>query len=291
MPSETKTRDFHQYLLACVAPRPIALASTIDDQGKSNLAPYSFFNAFSSNPPIVVFSSNRRVRDNSTKDTLHNVKINGEVVINMVNYRIVRQMAITSVEFETGISEFEKAGLTPLDSETISPFRVKEAPAQLECKVRDIITLGHHGGAGHLIICEVSLMHINESVIDDNNRVDPHKMDLMGRMGRSYYVRASGDAIHTIVQAVSEKVIGVDQLPESVRKSKTLTGNDIAMLGGVTDLPDKETVKECFLKVQPELIALSDNEKFQFLHSKAKQLLESNDRETALIYALTGELI
>ena len=170
-PTEVPTRDLHQFLIGSVGPRPIAFASTINEDGSPNLAPYSFFNAFSSNPPILVFSSNRRVSDNTTKDTLHNIRQNGEVVINVVNYSIVRQMAVTSVEFDSSVSEFDKSGLTPIASDLIKPYRVKESPVQMECRVKEIVTLGEDGGAGHLIICDVLRMHIEEEIIDDNGRI------------------------------------------------------------------------------------------------------------------------
>lgn len=237
-PEELKTKDLHQFLLGTVSPRPIAFASTIDENGNPNLAPYSFFNAFSSNPPIVVFSSNRRVSDNTTKDTLYNVRKTGEVVINAVNYDIVRQMAVASVEFSKEVNEFEKSGLTPIPSDLVKPFRVAESPAHLECKVEEIVPLGEHGGAGHLIICKVLRIHIRKSVVDESNRIDPHKMDLMGRMGRAYYVRASGDAVHTIVQSVTDIPIGFDGLPEDIRNSYLLTGNQLGLLAGLTELPN-----------------------------------------------------
>ena len=239
-PKQTPTRDLHQFLLGSVAPRPIAFVSTVDAEGRPNLAPYSFFNAFSSNPPILVFSSNRRVENNTTKDTLANVRATGEVVINMVNYAIVRQMAVTSVQFESGVSEFGKAGLTPIASDLVRPFRVKESPVHLECRVKEVLTLGEHGGAGHLVICEVLRMHIDEGVVDERNRIDPHKIDLMGRMGRAYYVRASGDAVHTIVQSVTDLTIGYDHLPEQIRHSKVLSGNNLGQLAGLTTAPTRE---------------------------------------------------
>ena len=178
-PASTPVKDLHQFMVSAIAPRPIAFVSTIDEDGRPNLAPYSFFNAFSSNPPILIFSSNRRVKDNTTKDTLSNVQSTGEAVINVVSYGIVRQMAIASGRFEKGISEFEKAGLTPLPSDLVKPFRVKESPVQFECKVAEVITLGQEGGAGHLVICQVLRIHIDEGVVDEDNRIDPHKIDLM----------------------------------------------------------------------------------------------------------------
>ena len=241
VPGEVSTADLHQYLLGSVSPRPIAFVSTIDEDGNHNLAPYSFFNAFSSNPPIVVFSSNRRVADNTTKDTLHNIQKNKECVISAVSYGIIRQMALTSVEFASGESEFKQTGLTPVESETISVPGVGESPVNMECKVRDIITLGEHGGAGHLIICEVQLMHIDEHVIDEN-RINPHKIDLVGRMGRSYYVRASGDAILSLYQSVKSKPIGYDVLPDVAKNSRVLTGNDLGALAALESLPTPEEI-------------------------------------------------
>jgi flavin reductase (DIM6/NTAB) family NADH-FMN oxidoreductase RutF len=239
-PKETPQKDLHQFILGMVAPRPIAFVSTLDKDGNQNLAPYSFFNAFSSNPPIVVFSSNRRASNNTTKDTLGNVRTSGECVINAVNYNIVRQMAVASVEFPTGVSEFIKTGLTPVASDIVKPPRVGESPAAMECIVQDIVTRGEGGGAGHLIICKVVRMHVAKEVLGERNRIDPHKMDLMGRMGRAYYVRCSGQAIHTIVQEYLPVTLGYDQLPEHIKNSPILTGNDLGKLAGLVTLPGDE---------------------------------------------------
>lgn len=273
IPEETQTKDLHQFLVGSIAPRPIAFVSTVDEEGNPNLAPYSFFNAFSSNPPILVFSSNRRVSNNTTKDTLSNVMATKEVVINVVNYDIVRQMAVTSVEFPTDINEFEKAGLTTIASEKVKPFRVKESPVQMECKVKEIITLGDHGGAGHLILCEVVMMHIAEHVVDDNNRINPHKLDLMGRLGRAYYVRASGDAIQTIVQSVTEITIGYDKLPQKVQNSSVLRGNELGMLAGIKQIPDSSAVEAA--KEDPKVKAcLGDSAETEELHEYIAELLK-----------------
>ena len=206
-PKAVPTPQLHQYLVGSVAPRPIAFVSTVDEAGVPNLAPYSFFNVFSSNPPICVFSSNRRVGNNTTKDTLHNVQATGECVINMVSFKIVRQMALCSVEYPAGVSEFEKSGLTPIDSDLVKPFRVRESPVQLECKVREIMPLGEEGGAGHLVICEIVKLHLSEEILDEKGRIHPQKIDLMGRMGRAYYVRASGESVHRIYQDVRQQGI------------------------------------------------------------------------------------
>ncbi len=287
-PEKTATRDFHQYLLGAVAPRPIAFASTVDENGNPNLAPYSFFNAFSSNPPVLVFSSNRRVADNTTKDTLHNIEKTKEVVINVVSHSIVRQMAVASISFPTEDSEFDKTGLTPLPSDLVKPFRVKESPVQMECKVSEIIPLGEHGGAGHLIICNVVRMHVDEKVLDKNNRIDPHKIDLMGRMGRAYYVRASGDAIQTIVQSVMEVSIGYDSLPKSVQTSRVLTGNDIGQLAGMLKLPTNEEIEKFASKSVVEDL-LEDKNSMELLHIAAKEALEHGRLEEALLWAVVGE--
>jgi len=279
IPGEIPTSDLHQFLLASVAPRPIAFVSTINDDGVNNLAPYSFFNAFSSNPPILVFSSNRRVSDNTTKDTLANVVAQGECVINVVNHSIVRQMAISAVTFPTEVSEFEKSGLTPIASEFVKASRVKESPVQMECKVKDIITLGEHGGAGHLVICEVLAMHIDENIIDPaNDRIDPDKIDLMGRMGRAYYVRASGAAIQTIYQSVVEIPIGYDGLPNHLKGSTILSANDVASLAGMLKLPEEALISE--IKSQ------QDSDQITNIHQKIKAHIEAGEKEKALALAM-----
>ena len=272
-PKDTPQKDLHQFILGTVAPRPIAFVSTIDEEGNKNLAPYSFFNAFSSNPPIVVFSSNRRGSDNTTKDTLRNVRVSGECVINAVNYAIVRQMAVASVDFPTGVSEFEKTGLTPIPSDLVKAFRVAESPAHMECKVKDIITLGEGGGAGHLIICEVVRMHVSHDVLTDRNRIDPDKMDLMGRMGRAYYVRCSGDAIHTIVQEYNPVSIGYDHLPDHIKNSPVLTGNDLGKLAGQVSFPTLEEIADA--REQADVIqALAQHNPTEALHYLAKTYLD-----------------
>ena len=276
-PSNTSTADFHQFLLGAVAPRPIAFASTVDEDGNPNLAPYSFFNCFSSNPPILVFSSNRTVANNTTKDTLANIKATGEVVINVVNYNIVRQMAVASIAFPTGVSEFKKSGLTPIASDLVKPFRVKESPVHMECKLKEIIALGDQGGAGHLIICEVLRMHIDENVVDENNRIDPHKINLMGRMGRAYYVQASGNAIHTIIQNVAAISIGYDQLPEHIRNSKILSANNLGQLAGLTALPDSKETEVLKEKDERLKSMLQQREPQIAFHQYAKEILDSDD--------------
>lgn len=287
LPGTIPTKDFHQFVLGTVAPRPIAFVSTVDEEGRTNLAPYSFFNAFSSNPPVVVFSSNRRVRNNTTKDTLSNIRATGECVINSVSYGIVRQMAVCSVEFPTGESEFEKTGLTPLQSVYVKPFRVKESNSHMECRLREIVTLGDKGGAGHLIICDVLCIHLNEAVIGEKDRIDPHKMDLMGRMGRAYYVRASGNAIHTIVQSVEKLTVGYDALPESVRKSTVLSGNHIGLLAGMVQLPDNEALQHA--ESSPAVRSLLRNGHTRALHQLAAIHLDKGEVDTAAAILLVTD--
>jgi flavin reductase (DIM6/NTAB) family NADH-FMN oxidoreductase RutF len=277
---EVPNKEIHQILISAVAPRPIAFVSTLDENGNKNLAPYSFFNVFSSNPPIAVFSSNRKGTDNTTKDTLHNVKVSGECVINVVPFSIVRQMSLTSVEFPNDVSEFEKAGLTPEPSATIKAPRVAESPVNLECKVKDIITLGDKGGAGHLIICEILHISIDESVITDG-ALDQQKLDLMGRLGKNYYVRASGDALMEIKQVVSKIPLGFDGLPAEITKSKVLTGNDISFLASLFELPDYEKINE-YRKRHLEFHRISIEEK----HLLAQELIRNHQAEEALLLLL-----
>jgi flavin reductase (DIM6/NTAB) family NADH-FMN oxidoreductase RutF len=288
-PDKTPVPDLHQYIVGAVAPRPIAFVSTVDIHGNVNLAPYSFFNAFSSNPPILVFSSNRRVENNTTKDTLANVEATMEAVINVVNYDIVRQMSVSSVEFPKDVNEFDKAGLTQLASEIVKPPRVKESPVQMECKVLQIIPLGDQGGAGHLIICRVVRMHISEDIMDEN-RINPEKIDLMGRMGRAYYSRSKGD-ISTIFQAVKPVVLGFDNLPSSIINSTILTGNDIAQFASLYELPLKNEIIEDLkndIRVQE---ASNSNDSYEKLHIIAKEELEKSNVQLAVKIAMYYDLI
>lgn len=252
IPYDLPTPEVYQYVIGAIAPRPIAFVSSVDEKGVENLAPYSFFNAFSTNPPILVFSSNRRVGDNTIKDTLHNVQVTRELVINMVNYKIVRQMSLASVEFPSSESEFAKSGLTPIKAEKVKAPMVRESPINMECKVKDIVPLGDEGGAGHLIICEILLMHIDKDILTEKNRIDPHKADLMGRMGRAYYVRASGDAVHTIYQPMDAQIIGWDHLPERITNSERLTGNEVSQMAALTEWPTDELIAEMQTKFQED---------------------------------------
>ena len=235
-PKAVSTAALHGYMLGAVTPRPIAFASTIDSAGNVNLSPFSFFNVFSANPPIMIFSPARRGRDNTTKHTYENVLQVKQVVINIVNYDIVQQMSLSSTEYGKGVNEFEKAGLTPLASQTIKPPRVAESPVQFECRVNEVISLGTEGGAGNLVICEVLKMHINEAVLDPDGKIDPVKLDAVSRMGGNWYGRVK-QGMFEVPKPLSRLGIGFDQLPEAIRTSKLLTGNDLAKLANVEVLP------------------------------------------------------
>lgn len=236
-PKEISVPKMHGLLLDAVAPRPIAFASTIDEQGRVNLSPFSFFNVFSANPPIMIFSPARRGRDNTTKHTYENVLNVPEVVINIVNYAIVHQASLASCEYPEGVNEFTKSGLTEEKSVKVKPPRVKESPVAFECKVNQIVPLGNQGGAGNLVICEVLLMHVKEEIMTEQGRIDPWKLDAVARMGQDYYCRAQGENIFTVPKPGEKVKIGIDQLPEAVRKSKLFTMQDLAILANVEKLP------------------------------------------------------
>jgi flavin reductase (DIM6/NTAB) family NADH-FMN oxidoreductase RutF len=258
--------------------------------GVPNLAPYSFFNAFSSNPPILIFSSNRRVANNTTKDTLKNVEDTREVVINVVPHAIVRQMALASIEYGPDVNEFVKSGLTPMPSERVKPFRVAESPVQMECKVEQILPLGEGGGAGNLIICRIVLMHISESILNEKGRIDPHKIDLMGRMGRFYYARASGAAIEEIVQEVTSMGIGFDGLPPSLLNSHTLSGNNLGRLASLTALPDEAAALQ-MLADDPRAQMLIARHSAVDMQLYVKELLDQNAVEKgAALAVLAGKI-
>ena len=243
-PAHIETHHLHQYLLGSVGPRPIALASTMDENGNSNLSPFSFFNVFSAKPPILIFSPARRVRDNTTKHTLENVLATKEVVINVVNYGVVQQTSLSSTEYPKYVNEFKKSGLTPIESEEVRPFRVKESPVQLECSVNEVIPLGENGGAGNLVICEVKLMHIHKSILDSDGQIDPFKIDLVARMGGNWYARANDDALFEVPKPLRSLGIGVDKIPARIRNSFFLSRNDLGKLGNVESLPTESEIAE-----------------------------------------------
>ena len=278
-PKDLSTGKLHGYLLSAVAPRPIAFASTMDQDGNPNLSPFSFFNVFSANPPVLIFSPARRVRDNTTKHTLENVEVLNEVVINVVNYDIVHQMSLSSTEYPEGVNEFEKAGLTMLPSDKVQPFRVAESPVQFECKVNDIIKLGTEGGAGNLVICEVVKLHISEDVLNADKTINQEALDLVARAGGSYYSRAK-QGFFEIPKPLRTMGIGVDALPEDIKNSMILTGNDLGMLANVDSLPSKDEVKafiEDLSERYPEIKSASHREKQKL----ARNYLSYGDVESA----------
>ncbi|MCK8479240.1 flavin reductase family protein [Psychroserpens algicola] len=278
-PKDLTTGRLHGYLLSAVAPRPIAFASTVDVNGNPNLSPFSFFNVFSANPPILIFSPARRVRNNTTKHTLENVEATKEVVINVVNYDIVQQMSLSSTEYDKGVNEFEKAGLTMLESDVVQPFRVAESPVQLECKVNDIIHLGTEGGAGNLVICEVVKLHISDDVLDDKDLIVQEKLDLVARAGGNYYNRAK-KGFFEIPKPLSTLGIGVDNMPNVVKNSMVLTGNDLGMLGNVEALPEQDEIDEFISNVSeryPNIKDMAHHEK----HKIARNYLSYGDVDSA----------
>ena len=278
-PKEIKTGQLHAHMLSAIAPRPIAFASTVDKDGTPNLSPYSFFNAFGSKPPTLIFSPARRVRDNTIKHTLENVYETMEVVINVVNYDMVQQMSLSSCEYPKGVSEFEKAGFTPIASQLVKPFRVKESPVQFECKVKQVIETGNEGGAGNLIICEILLMHVSEAVMDENGRIDQHKIDLVARCGYDWYCRASGPALFEVAKPNLKLGIGLDNIPEDIRLSEVLSGNDLGQLGNLEAIPSYEEVQAfaTMPEIQRLMESLEENPGTRklALHLAAKELIKA----------------
>jgi flavin reductase (DIM6/NTAB) family NADH-FMN oxidoreductase RutF len=267
------------YLQSAVAPRPIAFASTVDMNGKPNLSPFSFFNVFSSNPPILVFSPARRVRNNTTKHTLENCEATKEVVINVVNYDIVQQASLSSTEYPEGVNEFLKSGLTMLPSDMVKPYRVAESPVQMECKVNEIIALGNQGGAGNLIICEVVKIHIHENILDDKNMIDQHKIDLVSRLGGNWYSR-SNQGLFEVEKPLTTLGIGVDEIPDFIKKSTVFDGNDFGKLGNIEALPTQEEIT-IFVKQNFAVKGVLSSDDEMKIHQKAKEYLNNNDALSA----------
>lgn len=278
-PSALTTSKLHGFLLSAVAPRPIAFASTINEAGNPNLSPFSFFNVFSANPPILIFSPARRVKDNTTKHTLQNVEAIKEVVINIVNYDLVHQMSLASSEYAESVNEFEKTGLTMLKSDVVLPFRVAESPIQFECKVSEVVKLGTEGGAGNLVICEVLKFHIDDEFLNEDETINQKKLDLVARAGGSFYTRAS-KGFFEIPKPLSSTGIGVDNFPDHVKNSMILTGNNLGMLGNVEALPSKVEV-DSFIndigKRYPQIKEASHREK----HKLARKYLSYGDIQSA----------
>lgn len=289
-PKELPIPKLHGYLLGAIGPRPIAFASTVDENGVNNLSPFSFFNVFSAAPPVLIFSPARNGRTNTTKDTYNNVKKVPEVVINIVNYDILHQMSLSSSPFTSDVDEFVKAGLTPVPSDTIKPMRVLEAPVQFECKVLEVRELGDQGGAGNLVICEVTKIHIHEEVLAEDGTIDQKKIGLVARMGGNWYCHANEASMFEISKPITTIGIGFDQLPEDIRLSSVLTGNDLAQLAGVTELPNETDVNEYKLLELSDLFLTLEDEPAKLelaLHQRAKELINQNDIEGAWMTLLS----
>lgn len=284
--AELSPVQLQNYMQYAIAPRPICFATTIDQTGNVNLSPFSFFNMFSTNPPLCIFSPARRVRDNTTKHTLENVLEVKECVINIVNYAMVQQTSLASTEYAKGINEFEKAGFTMLPSQQVKPPRVAEAPVQMECVVREVIHLGDNPGAGNLILAEVKLIHIREEILDEDGKIDQAKIDLVARLGGDWYCRVTPESLFKVAKPLTTLGIGVDALPKAVRNSKVLTGNDLGMLGNIEHLPlDEELdamrnnseVKEIFDATMGDA-----NNRERELHELARQWLSKGNVNDAL---------
>lgn len=275
-PEEYGNQKLFKLLLGGVAPRPIAFASTVDKNGNHNLSPFSFYNAFGVNPTTLIFSPSRRGRDNTTKHTLDNIKEVPEVVLNAVTFSMVHQMSLSSTEYPKGTDEFIKSGFTPLESVTIKPRRVAESPLQFECKVRDLIETSGKAGSGNLVICEITHIHLDETILDDAGNIDHDKLDLVGRLGGDYYVRTSGKAKFMVPKPIALMGIGVDVLPEHIRNSSILTGNDLGQLGNLESLPSEEEIN----KMKNSSYYKTTQETPEQLHELSKKLiLEGKVRE------------
>jgi flavin reductase (DIM6/NTAB) family NADH-FMN oxidoreductase RutF len=290
--SDLTTPELHNYLQYAIAPRPICFASTVDKDGNVNLSPFSFFNLFSTNPPICVFSPSRRVRGNTTKHTLENILEVPECVINIVTYDMVQQTSLASVEYPKGVNEFIKSGFTPIASEMVKPPRVAESPVQLECVVNEVKPLGDGPGAGNLILAEIKLIHINEAILDAGGTIDQEKLDLVARLGGDWYCRVSKDNLFKVAKPVRTIGIGVDSIPYAIRNSKVLTGNNLGQLGNVEVLPGDNEIEEYsqsdeIKELLDATIGDSRTRELQ-LHLKAKQLLDLGRVEEAWKVLLIG---
>ncbi len=278
-PKEIAPAKLQGYLQCAIAPRPIAFASTVDANGNPNLSPFSFFNVFSSNPPILVFSPARRVRNNTIKHTLINCQTTKEVVINIVDYSMVQQMSLSSTEYADGVNEFEKSGFSMLKSDVVKPFRVAESPVQFECKVNDIIALGTEGGAGNLIICEVIKIHVSETILDENGLIDQQKIDLVSRLGGNWYSRAI-NGLFEVEKPLTTLGIGVDNIPEFIKESPYFDGNDLGKLGNIEAIPNNEEIT-IFVKENFAVKGVLSSDDEGKKHKLAKEYLDNNDAISA----------
>jgi flavin reductase (DIM6/NTAB) family NADH-FMN oxidoreductase RutF len=287
-PAQLTIPERQNYLQHIIAPRPICFASTIDEEGNVNLSPFSFFNLFSANPPIVVFSPARRVRDNTTKHTLENVKVIPEVVINIVTYDIVQQVSLASCEYPDGVNEFIKAGLTPVAATVVRPPLVKECKFNLECKVIEVKSLGENAGAGNLVICEVVRIHIADEMLDENKKLDQRQIDHVARLGGDWYCRVTEANLFKVEKPNTKLGIGIDALPTSIRSSRILSGNNLGQLANVHELPEiQASFNDDHLKQIIQYYSLTPDEMETELHRHAKTLLDAGKIEEAWQVLLT----
>jgi flavin reductase (DIM6/NTAB) family NADH-FMN oxidoreductase RutF len=285
----TNTKEIHDLLLAAVAPRPIALASTVDRQGNVNLSPFSFFNVFSTRPAILIFSPNRRVRDSTTKHTLENILETYEVVINTVSYSMVEQISLASSEYEKGVNEFLKSGLTEVKSDLIQPPRVKESPVSFECRVLEVKSMGTQGGAGNLVICEVILIHAQDSIFDVQGKIDPREVDSVARMGGDNYCRVVGESIFQLPKPGIPVGIGIDLLPEDIRNSSVLTGNNLGRLANINKIPSPEEVKIFSENFNYDILPRSNgDDRIVTIHKHAQHLLARGETKNAWLLLLSA---
>jgi flavin reductase (DIM6/NTAB) family NADH-FMN oxidoreductase RutF len=272
-PKTEKTSLVHKYILGAVAPRPIAFASTLDSDGNLNLSPFSFFNAFSANPPILIFSPARRVRGNTTKHTLENVIETKEVVIGIVTTEMAQQVSLSSCDFEKGVNEFEKAGFTAVKADLVTPYLIKESPVNFECKMNEVIALGKEGGAGNLVICEVLKIHIDEAILDADENIDPLKLNALSRLGGNWYAKATKDSLFQLEKPIGKISMGFDNLPKEIRNSSILSGSDLAILASLEEIPEKEDFPEREGKSTAEKYTLAKKYLSQGNISNAWQIL------------------
>lgn len=284
-----KAAEKQHYLQHIVAPRPICFASTINKEGEVNLSPFSFFNMFSSHPPIVVFSPSRRVRNNTNKHTLENVMEVPEVVINMVTYDMVQQTSLASCEYPRGTNEFIKAGFTPEPATLIKPPMVKESKAKMECKVIEIKSLGEEGGAGNLVICEVLRMHIDESLLDEDGKLDQRRIHHVARLGGNWYCQVNENSLFEVEKPNTQLGIGIDTLPTGIRESNILTGNNLAQLANMQEIPAIDPAyDDNHLRQIIQYYSLNPDDMEKELHLHAKQLLENGKTKEAWQVLLSG---
>jgi len=282
---EPNTAEFDHLIKHAISPRPICLASTIDSEGNVNLSPFSYFNLMGQNPPICVFSPLRKMRDGSTKHTLENIWEHPECVINIVNYNIVQQQSLSSVEYPKGVNEFIKAGLTPIASEIVKPPRVAESPFQFECKIKEVVSISNEPGAANLVIAEVVKLHVQEHLLNKDNKVSPFDLDLVARMGDDFYCRVIPESIFEVEKPTRKIGLGIDSLPEDVKHSKFLTGNHLGQLGNIEELPTDETIQN-FKKQLSNRLDIDKFKPLEVRHQVAAKLLEQGDVQSAWFWLL-----